>query len=332
MSKKDYYNILGIEKNASADEIKKAYRKLAMQYHPDRNEGDESAKVKFQEINEAHEVLNDPEKRANYDKYGHADPRNAASSHWGSDPFGESHTQAFDEFFSRVRRGGRSRDMSQLVNLTVGMQVSVSDFFAEKEVVFTYTRMKDHVGEKPCISCGGKGKTEEVFFGSVSSTVICGHCGGSGKTRTTEQETLTKTIKLKMGHYNYMIPGGGHSHGDGTQGAVVFQLVLTPADGFSVDDGYNLIFKKRMPLAQYLQGASVDVDRYGNKFRLQHTNSGEPVRKYRLKGKGLPVNHVYTDMLIEVTPIFPVELSDKEKKLVKQLSEEKGFSERLQTP
>lgn len=220
MASKDYYEVLGLSKGASDDEIKKAYRKLAMKYHPDRNQGNKEAEEKFKDINEAYQVLSDPQKKANYDQFGSADFNGGGFGGFGGGGFSGmgGFEDIFDSFFgggfSSRRRNGpeRGADLEYTVSLTFEEAV----FGVEKEISITRNEKCDTCagsGAKPgtdsktCDKCGGTGQVRvqrNTPLGSFVSTSTCDKCGGSGKvidepcTTCHGKGTVRKNKKIKI--------------------------------------------------------------------------------------------------------------------------------------
>jgi molecular chaperone DnaJ len=320
MDAKGYYKILGLEEKASADDIKKAYRKKVMDCHPDRHPGDKVKEEEFKKVAEAYEILSDEKKRGQYDSGGS----------WSGEP-GVNFEEVFKTFF----HGGRSRTTitpEQIVNLKSTISVSLEDYIHSKGTTIRYQRAKQ-VGEPAaCPACGGKGSAREEWYGTFQQ-VMCGNCGGTGKFIRVRRDFEEATLTLKYGHIQYKCAGMGDVNHDGTYGAVMFVLNFQPTDTFYVDhQTFNLVYKARLTLKEFLEGKQLIIERYGSTFRIQHDNSGDAKKSYRLQGRGLLVNGIMTDLIVEVTPIYPVFLDDKAKEILSQLCEQKGFSEQSQTP
>lgn len=291
----DYYNVLGVDRNASAEEIKKAYRKLARKYHPDLNPNDDAAKQKFQEINEANEVLTDPEKRQKYDKYG---------EHW---KHGEAYEQAQQQRDTSSGSPFEGFDFGYSGNYDSG---EFSDFF---EQMFGSRR--------------GGGRQTKFRGDDYNATLRL----SLQEAYTTHQQTFTingKTIRITIpagvedGQKIRLKGQGGEGINGGPAGDLYIQFVIDPDPGFR-RVGNDLYSEKNIDLYTALLGGEIVVDTLDGKIKVKVKPETQNGTKIRLKGKGFPVykkEGTFGDLYVTLTVSLPTDLSEKEKELIKQLS------------
>lgn len=313
MDNLNYYKLLGVSEKATEDEIKKAYRKLAMQYHPDRNPGNKEAEEKFKQIAEAYETLSDTQKRTQYTE---------GFSNFGGEPGFNFTSDPFEQFFGR-----RKQNPANIINLRSQLKISLTDYFESKVQTFTYFRMKEQESSRmKCPACGGKGRSTDNWEG-ILMTTMCGNCGGSGffKKYLSSEEKIT--LDIRYGQMNYIVPGMGDINTVGSYGAVQFDVILQPAKGFTVDQGtYNLVYKKKVNLKDFLIGCELIIPHFNSSLKMKHENNGEAMVQYRLRQKGVQIGRTTTDLIVEVSPKLSVDLTAKEKKLIEQLSAQDNFS------
>src|SRR5690606_13141247 len=293
----DYYNVLGVDKNASAEEIKKAYRKLARKYHPDMNPNDDAAKQKFQEINEANEVLTDPEKRQKYDQYG---------EHW---KHGEAYEQAQQQQHRDTSSGSpfEGFDFGYSGNYDSG---EFSDFF-----------------EQMFGSRHGGGRQTKFRGDDYNATLRL----SLQEAYTTHQQTFTingKTIRITIpagvedGQKIRLKGQGGEGINGGPAGDLYIQFVIDPDPGFQ-RVGNDLYSEKDIDLYTALLGGDIVVDTLDGKIKVKVKPETQNGTKIRLKGKGFPVykkEGAFGDLYVTLAVSLPTGLSEKEKELIKQLS------------
>lgn len=350
MTKRDYYEILGIQKNASLDDIKKAYRKLAMKYHPDRNPGDKSAEEHFKEVAEAYAVLSDEQKRANYDRFGHeglrgmGDPGftdiNDIFSHF-SDIF-----QGFgfgDIFGDRSgRRNNRGADIEVRLKLTLA------------EVATGVTKKIKLRKRKPCDSChgsgsaagsrritcsvcGGSGQVRQVsrsVFGQFVNIAACRNCDGHGTViekpcpechgNGVTQGEVTLSVKVPAGVTtgNYIpLRGQGHAGPQGGQAGDVIVIIEEIEDDVFERHGDDVVVDLTISFPEAVLGSEVEVPTLTGKARLTVPSGIQSGKVLRMRGKGVPHlnGNGAGDQLVRVFIYTPTKITDTEKKLLEQL-------------
>lgn len=363
MADRDFYEVLGIQKGAGPDEIKKAYRKLAMKYHPDQNKDDSTAEAKFKEINEAYDVLKDEQKRAAYDRFGKAafdggmgggaggfrgGPGNADFSGFGS-AFSDIFEDIFGENTGRGRGGG-GRRAGRGSDVQYTMEISLEDSFRGKETSFkipvndtcdkcTGSGAEPGTGTEKCTTCNGDGRIrmQQGFFTiertcptcAGAGTIIrepCKKCSGSGHVRR------EKTLKIKIpagvdeGRRIRLTGEGEAGQNGGPAGDLYVLLVMKPHKFFS-REGANLHGRVPILMTTAALGGTIEVptiDGQTSKVKIPAgTQSGQ---QFRLRGKGMPVLHSEAkgDLYIEVHVETPVNLSKKQQDILKQLDESMG--------
>ena len=357
-NKRDYYEVLGLEKGASADEIKKAYRKMAMKYHPDRNPDDPSAEEKFKEVGEAYEVLSDADKRARYDQFGHAgvDPNfNAGYGGGGFGGFGGFGD--FGDIFSDFFGGGGSRSSANAPrrgeNVGIRLEVTFEEaaFGVEKEVtvpriencgVCSGTGSADGAVET-CDRCRGTGQVRvtQNFMGmQMQSTAACPQCNGKGKVIRTPCSTCKGKGKVRRNHkLNVKVPAGVDSdqtvrvRGEGSAGSnggpngdVMVEILIKRHKIFE-RDGMNVLCEMPISFTQAALGAEIVVPTLDGKVKYTIPEGTQTGTVFRLKDKGIP--DVYNrnrrgDQLVRVVVETPTRLNKEQKELLRQLEESLG--------
>lgn len=349
MSKRDYYEVLGVEKGASGAELKKAYRRLAMKHHPDRNADNPESEEKFKEAKEAHDVLSDTQKRSAYDQFGHAgvDPSMGGGAGGFSGGFGDVFGDVFGDIFGGGRHGGVRAHRG--TDLRYNMELSLEDavFGATVEIrVPTLVNCEtcDGSGAKKgsspttCSTCGGVGQVrmQQGFF-AVQQT--CPNCHGQGKTisnpcsschgqgRVQEQKTLS--VKVPAGVDNgdrIRLAGEGEAgeHG-GPSGDLYVQMHVKPHPIFKRDDN-DLYCDMPISMVTATLGGDLEVPTLNGKLKLKIPKETQSSRLFRIKGKGVrPVRGGATgDLLCRVNVETPIKLSNKQKELLREF--EKSIS------
>jgi len=351
-TKRDFYDILGVPKNATDDEIKKSYRKLAMKYHPDRNQGDATAEVKFKEAKEAYEMLSDAEKRAAYDQFGHAgvDPnmRGGPGGAGGFGGFGESFGDIFGDIFGQTRRqqgaGGkqvfRGNDLSYAMDVTLeeaamGKESQIRIPSYEECTTCSGTGAKPGTSVKTCGTCQGQGVVQmrQGFF-SVQQT--CPHCRGSGKTITDpctpchgqgkvkKQKTLE--IKIPAGIDDGMrIRSSGNGEpgtNGGPPGDLFIEIRLQKHDVFQ-RDGDDLHCAVPISFTTAALGGEIAVPTLSGEAAIDLPEGTQTGKQFRLRGKGIKgVRSSFPgDLYCHITVETPVKLSEHQRKILKELDE-----------
>ena len=332
-TKRDYYEILGVSKNAAADEIKKSYRKVAMQFHPDRNPGDKEAEDKFKEAAEAYEVLSDTDKKAKYDRYGHAafGPGTGGFSGGSNmedifsqfgDIFGED---IFGNFFNggggRSRGGGRRATGQRGSNLRIKLKLSYEEIAkgvsknikVKKYVVCTTcggNGAKDKNSIQTCGTCNGSGqvrKVQNTFLGQMQTVATCPTCNGEGSTVTSKcgvckgegrmygEETVTLDIPAGVQEgMQLSLSGKGNAGERGGASGDLIILIEEEAHAQLHRDGLNVAFDLYITFPDAVFGIQVEVPTIDGKAKIKIPAGTQSGKIFRLKGKGFPEVNGYT--------------------------------------
>lgn len=357
MEKQDYYDLLGISKSAKQDEIKKAYRKLAMKYHPDKNPGDKEAEKKFKEINEAYDVLKDDQKRAAYDRMGHAAfeggmggaGRGSSGFHGGGFDFeAAGFGNIFDDMFSEFMGGRTQQGESSLrgADLRYNMEISLEDAFTglQKDIRISTHASCDtchgsgaEAGTPPetCPTCHGQGRVRarQGFF-TIERT--CSHCHGVGKIiknpcktcqgtgRIRKEKTLSVSIPAGIEDGSRIRLAGEGEAGvrGGTAGDLYIFLHVKPHKFFQ-REGATIYCEVPISMATATLGGEIEVPSIdGHKARVKIPSGTQSGRQFRLKGKGMsvPRSSQRGDMYIEATVETPTNLSKRQKELLEEFA------------
>ena len=350
MAKRDFYEVLGVPKNASDDEIKKAYRKLAMKWHPDRNQGDASAESKFKEVKEAYEMLSDAEKRGAYDQYGHAgvDP-NMRGGAGGPGGFGDAFGDIFGDIFGGGRRGGGGGGGRQVFrgnDLSYAMDITLEEAAAGKESQIRIPSWDsctpcDGTGAKPgtqaktCTTCHGAGQVQmrQGFF-SVQQT--CPHCHGKGKIIADPcntchgqgQNKTNKTLEIKIpagiddGMRIRSTGNGEPGQNGGPPGDLFIEIRLRKHDIFE-RDGDDLHCQVPVNMTSAALGGEIDLPTLAGKATIEIPEGTENGKTFRLRGKGIKGvrSSIAGDLYCHIVTETPVKLTEHQRKLLKELDE-----------
>ena len=352
MAKRDYYDILGVSKGASENELKKAYRKLAIKYHPDKNPDNPEAEDKFKEAAEAYEVLSNSEKRAQYDRFGHNGVRGGFGgagaggmnmedifSQFG-DIFGGG--SPFESFFGG---GGRDRRQRKGSNLRIKLKLNLQEIAegVEKKIKVNRLIEADGVTFKTCPTCGGSGQMKKVvntMLGQMVSTSTCSNCNGSGKVIDKRPPSVDSTgLEMKEEVIPIKIPAGV---ADGMQLSMSGKGNMAPGGGIPGDllivieeieddnlkrDGNNVVHDLYINFLDAALGGSMEVPTIEGKVRIKIDPGTQSGKILRLRGKGVKDINGYGkgDQLIHVNVWTPKKLSKEEQELLESLRRSENF-------
>ena len=364
MAKRDYYDILGVSKDASAAELKKAYRKMALKYHPDKNPDNKEAEDKFKEAAEAYEVLNNPEKKSRYDQFGHQGVGGAAGfggqggmsmddifSHFG-DIFGGGFGGGFSSGFGS--QGGGRRRVNKGSNLRVKVRLSLKDVAhgVEKKIKLNKyvscnschgTGAEKGSSKSTCPTCHGRGQVSRItntFLGQMQTSSTCPQCGGEGEIITNKCNTChgngivkgqeVVTFKIPAGVAEGMqlaISGKGNA---AARGGVPGDLLVVIEEETHPDlqrDGNDLLYDLYINFSDAALGSTAEVPTIDGKAKIKITPGTQGGKVLRLKGKGLPDVNGYGkgDILVNINIWTPRNLSHEEKAILEKLKNSPNF-------
>lgn len=317
MSQKDYYEVLGVERGASEADLKKAFRKLAMKYHPDRNPGDQEAEKKFKELNEAYEVLSDPKKRQAYDQFGHAgvDPNSMGGGFGGAG--GASFSDIFGDMFGDIFGGGgrgRGPRAQRGADIQFGQEITL------EEAVHGTTREIYIPSTKTCGHCQGAGviQMQQGFF-AVQQT--CPYCQGSGQVEDSSKQGAKISVKIPAGVDSgdrIRVSGKGYPGQNGGPTGDLFVHVQVKAHEIFERDGNNLHCEVPISFSTACLGGELEVPTLEGKVKLKIPPETQTNKLFRLRGKGVKAlrTGAVGDLLCKVVVETPVKLSKKQKELL----------------
>ncbi len=366
MSKRDYYEILDVQKNASADEIKKAYRKKAIQYHPDKNPGDKAAEEKFKEAAEAYEVLSNPEKKQRYDQYGHAGVGGASGGFGGGgmsmddifSHFGDIFSGGFGGFsgfggFGGSTRGGQRVNKGSNLRVKVKLNLQEIANGAEKKIKVKKMASCSHCngtgaesgsGFSTCNTCRGTGHVTRIsntILGQMQTSSPCPTCNGEGRIITNKcqhcaGEGIVKqddiiTINIPAGVEEGMqlsVSGRGNAARRGGINGDLLILIEEERHPELMRDGNNLVYNIYLSIPDAILGTPVEVPTVDGKVKVKIDPGTQPGKVLRLKGKGLPDVNGYSkgDLLVRVDLFVPKEISKEDRKVIEKLKESASFT------
>ena len=352
MAKRDYYEVLGVEKNASADQIKSAYRKQAVKYHPDKNKGDKTAEDKFKEASEAYHVLSNSERKQNYDNFGHAAFENGGGGRggFGNFDFSNHFSDIFEDFFGEGFGGGgrRSRRSNNRgSDLRYDLSISLEEAYTGKkqDIKFSTSDKCDTCsgsGSKPghdagsCSMCGGHGqvRSSQGFFTvqqtcpqcSGSGEMItnpCGSCGGQGKKQASKRLSVTIPKGVDDGT-RIRLAGKGEAGSRGASNGDLYLFINVNSHELFKRSEENLFFECPISIADAALGSSMEIPTIdGGKAKIKIPSGTQSGKQFRLKGKGMPLmrGSGTGDLYVQVNTEVPVSLNKEQKELLEKFRE-----------
>jgi molecular chaperone DnaJ len=352
--KRDYYEVLGVNKSANASEIKKAYRKLALKYHPDKNPDDTSAEAKFKEAAEAYEVLSNPQKKQRYDQFGHAGMGGAAGGHGGFggmdmddifSQFGDIFGGAFGGGGGRQRGGGQRQRAARGTNLRVKIKMTLDEVMdgVKKKIKVNKLVNADGVTFKDCQTCNGSGRVQRVtqtFLGAMQTASTCPNCQGTGKIIDKKPSGAdNQGLKREEEVIEIEIPAGVE---DGMQLSVSGKGNAGPFNGIPGDllvvievkeheslrrDGQNVHYEAFINFVDAALGGSIEVPTIKSRAKIKIEPGMQSGKMLRLRGKGLPSvqNYGTGDQFVHINIWTPKKLSKDEQKTLEGLRNNENF-------
>tara|TARA_B100001142_G_scaffold329056_1_gene390966 strand:- start:11120 stop:12226 length:1107 start_codon:yes stop_codon:yes gene_type:complete len=345
--KRDFYEVLGVSKSSSSDEIKKAYRKLAIKYHPDKNPGDAVAEDKFKEAAEAYEILSNPEKKQKYDQFGHQafGPGSGGQSGMNMDDifshFGDIFGGGGFGGFGGNSRGGAARG----ANLRVRVKLNLFDIASgvEKKIKIRRAVPADGITFKTCTVCNGSGQISRVqntILGQMRTASACNGCNGSGKMIDKRPagvgadglERVEEVVSVKIppgvqdGMQLRVASKGNHGPGGSPAGDLIVSIEEEIHESL-IREGQHLHFELYISFPDAALGSSVEIPSVTGKVRMKIDAGTQSGKTLRLKGKGLPSVEGYGigDLLVHVSVWTPKSITSKERSLLEDLKESKNF-------
>jgi molecular chaperone DnaJ len=363
MGKRDYYEVLGVSKNATKDEIKKAYRQQALKFHPDKNPGDKKAEENFKEAAEAYEVLSNDEKKARYDRYGHAGMGNSGNGYGGANmtmddifsSFGDIFGDAFGGFGAfggNSRRGGRR--INKGTNLRVKVKLNLNEIAngAEKKIKVTKydtcencggTGAADSSSLSTCSTCHGSGHVTRItntMLGQMQTSSVCPTCGGDGKTiikkctacygeGIVQKEDIIK-INIPAGVAKGMqmnVSGKGNAPRRGGVNGDLLVVIDEEEHQDLIREGNDLIYNLFISIPDAALGTHVEVPTVDNNVKIKIEPGTQPGKILRLRGKGLPEVNGYGrgDLLVNVNVWIPKTMTREEAKIIEKFRDSDTF-------
>ena len=349
MAKRDYYDILGVNKSASKDEIKKAYRNTAFKYHPDKNPGDKVAEEKFKEASEAYSVLSDDKKKTNYDQFGHAAFESGGGGGQGFGGFdASSFSDIFEDFFSDFTGGSRSSNRRSSSNrgndLRYDLSISLEEAYKGLDKKINYTTYKKcssckgsgaEPGSKPitCDYCDGRGKirSNQGFFtiqqtcpqcNGYGETIskACSTCRGNGKIQSNENVSV-KIPKGVDDGTRIRLAGKGEAGSKGAGSGDLYLFISVQNHGLFKRSEENLFFELPISFADAALGTTIEVPCIdGSKVKVKIPAGTQHGKQLRLKEKGMPVlkRSTFGDLYIRIIPEVPVSLTKRQKEILEE--------------
>ncbi|MBL7970986.1 MAG: molecular chaperone DnaJ [Prolixibacteraceae bacterium] len=366
MTKRDFYEILGVSKTATADEIKKAYRQKAIQFHPDKNPGNKEAEEKFKEAAEAYEILSSPEKRQKYDQFGHAGMGNGNAGFGGHDMSMDDIFSMFGDIFggggfggfggfgggsrSRGPRQHRGSDLRVKVNLNLtevlnGVEKKIK---VKKYVACSHcsgTGAQGGSSYSTCSTCRGSGhvtRVQNTLLGQMQTTATCPTCNGEGQIITNkcthcqgegvvrDEEVISIRIPAGVGEGMQLnVAGKGNAGRRGGINGDLFVVIQEDEHPDLIRDGNNLIYNLYITFPEITLGTTKEIPTVDNKVKVKIEAGTQPEKILRLRGKGLPDVNGYGkgDLLVRVHVWIPKKVNSEERKMLEKLQSSPNFSE-----
>jgi len=350
--KRDYYEILEVAKDAPVDEIKRAYKKMAIKYHPDKNPGDKAAEEKFKEAAEAYEVLSDQQKRGQYDRFGHDAPGMQGGQGFSSFEDIFSHFgDIFGDFGFGGAGGGRGRSRAQQgpprgsdLQLKLALSLKEISQGTNKKLKIKRYRPcsrcagKGGSGSRTCTTCGGVGQVRHIsqsLFGQMVNVSTCPDCGGLGQSisnrcthcagegRVREEDTIEVKIPAGVAEGNYIkLRGEGDNGARGGAAGDLIVIISEKKDEFFIRNGTDLDCQVEVPVTKMVLGGSVRVPTLDGEVQLKVAAGTQPGRKFRIRDQGLPEldGGKRGDIYVRIETLIPESLSSKEKELYEELA------------
>jgi molecular chaperone DnaJ len=358
MAKRDFYEVLGVQKNATADELKKAYRRLAMKHHPDRNPDSKEAEDKFKEANEAYEMLSDADKRAAYDRYGHAgvDPNMGSGGGAGGSGFGDIFGDVFGDIFGGGGRGGQQRS-NRGSDLGYTLELNLEEAVRGTKVQIRVPTMaecepcngsgaKKGTSASQCRTCNGSGqvRVQQGFFVMSQTCPVCHgrgnvivepctSCRGEGRVR--KQKTLEVKIPAGVDTGDRIrLSGEGEAGAQGGPAGDLYVQVSVREHSIFKRDGGDLYCEVPIDFTDAALGGELEVPTLDGRVKLRIPEATQTGKLFRLKGKGVkPIrSHAQGDMLCRVIVETPVNLSGEQKDLLRQFQQSMSGAGNKQSP
>ena len=348
MAKRDYYDVLGVTKSASKEEIKKAYRKLALKYHPDKTKGNKSSEEKFKEASEAYHILSDDKRKANYDQFGHAAFEGAGGGGQGFGSFdASSFSDIFEDFFGDFGGGSTSRRSSNRGNdLRYDVTINLEEAYKGLEKNIQYNTYKKcstcsgsgaAKGSKPikCNYCSGRGKvrSNQGFF-TIQQTCPqcsgygetigspCRNCSGNGKTQGSENVTVKIPRGVDDGT-RIRLSGKGEAGAKGGASGDLYLFISIDNHNIFKRSEENLYYELPIAFSDAALGTNVEVPSIdGGKSKIKIPAGTQHGKQFRLKGKGMPIlrRSIFGDLYIRVVTQVPTSLSKRQKEILEEFN------------
>ena len=357
MTKRDYYDVLGINKSASPDQIKSAYRKLAVKHHPDKNKGDKASEEKFKEASEAYHILSNTERKQNYDNFGHAAFENGGGGRGGFSnfDFSSNFSDIFEDFFGEGFGGGRRsrKSNNRGSDLRYDLSISLNEAFSGKkqDIKFSTSEKCDickGTGSKPghspstCSMCGGHGqvRSSQGFFTVQQTCPQCGgsgeqithpctSCGGQGKKQASKRLSVTIPKGVDDGT-RIRLAGKGEAGSKGAGSGDLYLFINVYSHDLFKRSEENLYFECPISIADAALGTTIEIPTIdGGKAKIKIPAGTQRGKQLRLKGKGMPYirGSGYGDLYVQLNTEVPISLNKEQKELLekfRQIENEKS--------